>query len=216
MTQDHQDAINDLNELLNQNVPDTLNDNIKFVESVRAILRNYGDQEMQDTFNRLTKWLRHSPAEVRNEKTKKVIEVLIKDFTMKIKKKANSESDDFPEVDALGNEPIALEPVGNEPKSNATLHIIYGVIIAILGSAVPLFYTIGHDNGNNKFDQGKLELVDSINSLKEKISELEADENTELRTLRINVQNYQTTFEKLSAELKACEAELKARKMKSK
>ncbi len=204
MGQDYQDAINDLNELFNQDVQDTLNDNIKFIESVRAILRSYGDAEMQDTFKRLTKWYTHTPAEVRNEKTKKAIEVQIKDFAMKIKKKANATPDDSPEDDTMENEPIALEPVDSEPKSNSTLHIIYGVIIAILVAAVPLFFTIGYDNGNNKFDQGKLELVDSINSLKKRISELEAEENSELRTLRINVQNYQTTFENLKAELKDC------------
>ena len=146
MTQDYQDAINDLNELLTQNVPDTLNDNIKFVESVRTVLRNYGNPDMQETFKRLTKWYTHTPAEARNEKTRKAIEVLIKDFTMKIKKKANAKPDDPSEVNAIGNEPVALEPLDNERKSNSTLHIIYGVVIAILLAAVPLFYNIGHDN----------------------------------------------------------------------
>lgn len=212
MNQDYQDAINDLNELLNQDVRDTLNDNIKFVESVHAILRNYGDSKMQETFNRLTKWNRNSPADARNEKTKKAIEVLIKDFNIKIKKKASAmpnDSVDLPEVDTMEGERTALVPVADQQKSNSTLHIIYGVAIGILVATVPISYNVGHDNGNNKFDQGKLELVDTINILKKIISELEHEDNAGLRTLRINVQNYQTTFEKLSAELEACKKKSK-------
>lgn len=209
MTQHYQDAIDNLNELLKQNVRDTLNDNIKFVEGVRAVLRNYGDPEMQETFNRLTKWNKDSPADVRNEKAKKAIEVLIKDFNIKIKKKSSAMIDGFPAVDAMENERTTSVTKANEPKSNSTLHIIYGVVIGILVAAVPFSYNIGHDNGNSKFDQGKLELVDTINTLKKRISELENEDDAEMNTLRINEQNYQTTFEKLSAELEACKKKSK-------
>ncbi len=93
MNPDYQAAINDLNDLLKKNVPDTKHDNQIFVQSVGVVVRNYGDAELKKILDQhLTVWSSVTTPEKRNNKTRGIIKVLIQDFEIKLKKQKAVES----------------------------------------------------------------------------------------------------------------------------
>ena len=90
----------------------------------------------------------------------------------------------------------------NSKRSNANsrtainYYALAGIVIPLVGGA----YYFGTERGYLRFDKEKIELQETIDSLRGRIKELENDQNAELKTLRIENKNLWDTYHKYQEE----------------
>jgi hypothetical protein len=81
-------------------------------------------------------------------------------------------------------------------RTTINYYALAGIVIPLVGGA----YYFGTDRGYLRFDKEKIELQETIDSLEERVKELENDENAELKTLRIENKNLWDTYHKCQEE----------------
>jgi len=162
-------------------------------EGAAAIIRTFGDEEMKNTFTRLTTFKAGTTEIVRYEKVIAAINVMMEEFRLKYNKEILNPS-------RAKSVNLSKRIINSMLNSNGVLLTTITIILSLIGGA----YLFGVDRGSIKFDKEKLDLVDSIKSLKQKIVACEEDQNSEINSLRINDKNYHDTFIKMREELDSC------------
>lgn len=182
MSKDYAEAVNQLTKLKDD---PTLSQSNKLKERAAAIVRTFGDNEMKETFNRLTKFRATTQEPIRREKTINALDIMIHEFKLKQNK-----------VSVADNEPTIKKTNSVFWTSRSILWVVIPIVFALIGGA----YKLGFDLGYVKYDKEKIDLQKTIDALNLRIKELEEEENSELKTLRIENKNLWDTYHKLYEE----------------